>query len=47
VAEGFEQFVVEGAVLAFEVQHGNRLGGGLKRFRLGVHYPMLAASWNP
>jgi hypothetical protein len=38
--------LMEGLVLAFEVQHGHRLGGGLKRFRLGGHNSMLAAAWS-
>ena len=43
-----QQLLVERAVLAFEVQHGHRLGGcgwASLRIRRGVHNPMLAAEW--
>jgi hypothetical protein len=46
MAESLKQFVVERAILTFEVQHGDGLGhrgGAFRRVRCGVHNPMLPA----
>ena len=50
MAEGLKQLVVERAVLALEVQHGDGLGRYgiiLKRIVHGCHYLMLSASRFP
>src|ERR1035437_6117124 len=50
LTESVQKFLMEGLILAFEVQHGHRLGGGGgagRRIRLGFHTYMLAAAWLP
>ena len=38
LADGLHQLTVERGVLALEVQHGHRLGGGVRWLRIGVHF---------
>ena len=47
MADGFQQFLVEGLVLAFEVEHGHGLwaGAGLQADLAGFAPTMVAAAW--
>jgi len=43
LVQGGEQFLMERLILAFQVQHGDRLKGGMERVTVRFHASMVAA----